>query len=484
MSAPSPITQYKDQDYNALKAQCLESGKLFEDPTFPANDSSLYYDKRESHGIVWLRPKEITDDPKLYVDGGDRLDMRQGRLGDCWFVASLSSLATEKNLLYRVIPNDQTFDKDYAGILHVRFWRMGQWADIVIDDRLPCFEKSKRPCYVHPSDKHEFWGCFIEKAYAKVNNSYEALVGGVNWEALETFTGGIHEDYHMPSMPADGFQRIFNALARHSLLGCFGVTQLRVKGHVLPNGLVWGHAYSVDKAAKIEGNDEEVPLVRIRNPWGCGEWKGAWSDGSAEWDTVSEETKKAIGMAVANNGEFWMSYEDFISNYVTLEICMLKPDIEYKDGNKMKWNFVEVAGEWKKGVNAGGCWNFRKTYHTNPQIRFEIPEDDTPEGTSIFIALMQMFTRPFAGEHKKTQSICFTIYRVEGDQVGKRLDENYLLHHRFNARCKAFGRSAEISNRFTFKKGHYVVIPVTYKPDEETKFCLRIFTEKPINVTK
>ena len=109
----------------------------------------------------------MIDNPKVYLDGADRLDMRQGTLGDCWFVASLASLATEPSLMYRVLPNDQTFDHDYAGIFHVRFWRMGQWVDVVIDDRLPCNQHSKWPTYVHPSDKHEFWGCLIEKAYAK-----------------------------------------------------------------------------------------------------------------------------------------------------------------------------------------------------------------------------------------------------------------------------------------------------------------------------
>ena len=68
-----------------------------------------------------------------------------------------------------------------------------------------------------------------------------------------------------------------------------------------------------------------------------------------------------------------MSYDDLCSSYGTVEICMLKPDVDLKDGARKQWNVQEARGEWKKGVNAGGCWNYLNSYYTNPQIRFEIP---------------------------------------------------------------------------------------------------------------
>lgn len=38
-------------------------------------------------------------------------------------------------------------------------------------------------------------------------------------------------------------------------------------------GIIERHSYSVQKALEIDGQR----LVRLRNPWGKGEWKGAWS---------------------------------------------------------------------------------------------------------------------------------------------------------------------------------------------------------------
>ena len=45
-------------------------------------------------------------------------------------------------------------------------------------------------------------------------------------------------------------------------------------------GLVSGHAYSLLAAKELSNG---VRLVKLRNPWGRFEWKGAWSDNSELW---------------------------------------------------------------------------------------------------------------------------------------------------------------------------------------------------------
>jgi calpain len=63
---------------------------------------------------------------------------------------------------------------------------------------------------------------------------------------------------------------------------------------------------------------------RIRNPWGGSvEWKGKWSDKSGTWDYVSEEEKKKIEFEREADGEFWMSYEDFLKNWDHVEVGVL-----------------------------------------------------------------------------------------------------------------------------------------------------------------
>lgn len=77
----------------------------------------------------------------------------------------------------------------------------------------------------------------------------------------------------------------------------------------LANGLVVGHAYGVTDVRKVKSPGlfaDNFQLVRLRNPWGAVEWKGAFSEGSPEWDRISKSDKQRIGLTIEEDGEFWM----------------------------------------------------------------------------------------------------------------------------------------------------------------------------------
>jgi len=83
---------------------------------------------------------------------------------------------------------------------------------------------------------------------------------------------------------------------------------------------------------------------------------------SAEWRFISESDKQSLGLIFDADGEFWMSYKDFVKFFSRLEICNLNPDLLTKeqlgeDSNK-RWEMSVFEGEWVRGATAGGCRNF------------------------------------------------------------------------------------------------------------------------------
>uniref|UniRef100_A0A671TE35 Calpain 2, (m/II) large subunit b n=1 Tax=Sparus aurata TaxID=8175 RepID=A0A671TE35_SPAAU len=476
-------TRYLNQDFKTLRAQCSSAGKLFCDPTFPAAPEALGFNElgRSSYkvrGVTWKRPTELVSNPEFILGGATRTDICQGALGDCWLLAAIASLTLNEYVMARVVPTDQGFGDDYAGIFHFQFWQFGEWVDVVIDDRLPV--KDGELMFVHSAEGREFWSALLEKAYAKVNGCYEALSGGSTTEGFEDFTGGIAENYDLQRPPANLFQIIKKALEAGALLGCsIDITSAADSEAVTRQKLVKGHAYSLT-GVNFRGRNER--LVRMRNPWGQVEWTGAWSDGSSEWSQVQGDCPHAN----AEDGEFWMSFSDFCRHYNRVELCTLTPDT-IEDDSVKHWSVSKFDGSWRRGSTAGGCRNHPYTFWMNPQFVIKLDEeDDDPDdgevGCSFVVGLIQKNRRKLRKQGEDMHTVGFAIYEVRTeDTLGQRevhLDKNYFLTHAQTAKSETFINLREVCSRFKLPPGEYLIVPSTFEPHLNGDFCIRVFSEK------
>lgn len=98
-------------------------------------------------------------------------------------------MAKKEELLHRVLPpNQPLFGPNYTGQIKLKIWQFGAWISIEIDDRLPTV--NGKYIYAHCEDPTEFWVALIEKAFAKLYGSYEAIEGGMPIESMVDLTGG------------------------------------------------------------------------------------------------------------------------------------------------------------------------------------------------------------------------------------------------------------------------------------------------------
>ncbi|XP_048841406.1 calpain-3-like isoform X6 [Brienomyrus brachyistius] len=508
------------KNFIELRDKYFSKKVLFEDPLFPADDSSLFYSVQFPIKFEWKRPPEICENPQFIVGGANRTDICQGDLGDCWLLAAIACLTLNEKLLYRVIPPEQSFAENYAGIFHFQFWRYGDWVDVVVDDRIPTFNNEL--VFTKSAVRNEFWSALLEKAYAKLHGSYEALKGGNTTEAMEDFTGGVTEFYDIKDAPKELYKIMKKALERGSLMGCSMDDTLGFSpppdvlgpiidkmitdaqksklgdssgGALVParletrtaTGLVKGHAYSVtgvEECTKSEKKQPRIRLVRLRNPWGQVEWNGPWSDNSKEWASIAKAEKEKLQQQNAEDGEFWMSFEDFKRNFTKIEICNLTPDT-LQDDKVHKWTVSVNEGRWVRGCSAGGCRNYPDTFWTNPQYRLcLLEEDDDPDDNevacTVVVALMQKNRRKERKIGANLFTIGFSIYEVPQEMHGntQHMPKDFFLYNASKARCKSYINLREVTERFRLPPGEYIIVPSTYEPHQEGEFILRVFSEK------
>ncbi|XP_022729421.1 calpain-type cysteine protease DEK1 isoform X1 [Durio zibethinus] len=463
----------------AVKEALFARGEMyFTDNEFPPNDQSLFIDPSNPSSKLqvvseWMRPTEIVKGhldsrPCLFSGTANPSDVCQGRLGDCWFLSAVAVL-TEVSRISEVIITPEYSEE---GIYTVRFCIQGEWVPVVVDDWIPC-ESPGKPAFATSRKGNELWVSILEKAYAKLHGSYEALEGGLVQDALVDLTGGAGEEIDMRSPQAQidlASGRLWSQLLRFKqegfLLGAGSPSGSDV--HVSSSGIVQGHAYSLLQVKEVDGHK----LVQIRNPWANEvEWNGPWSDSSLEWTDRMRHKLKHVPQS--KDGIFWMSWQDFQIHFRSIYVCRVYPP-------EMRYS---VHGQWR-GYSAGGCQDYN-SWHQNPQFRLRASGPDASYPIHVFITLTQgvSFSRTAAGfrnYQSSHDSLMFYIGMRILKTRGRRAAYNIYLHESVGG--TDYVNSREISCEMVLEpdpKG-YTIVPTTIHPGEEAPFVLSVFTKASI----
>lgn len=215
------------------------------------------------------------------------------------------------------------------------------------------------------------------------------------------------------------------------------------------------------------------------------EWNGPWSDKSDIWRLIPDKVKQDIGLNFESDGEFWMTFTDWMKYFDRVEICNLSPDslTEDQTGNgRKRWEMSMYEGHWIKNVTAGGCRNYLETFWQNPQYFVTLvdpDEDDDEDLCTVIVALMQKNRRSKQNAGMNCLTMGFTIYRIyDKDMAQKPLGITFFKYNASVARSPAFINLREVSCRFKLKPGHYLIVPSTFEPNQDGEFLIRVFSEQ------
>lgn len=337
----------------------LSPGQRWVDPDIPLG--------QDDEPIIWKWPEEVWNSscvtPALFMDKATESDVKQGACASCWFLADLCVVAMHPRLMKDII----VAQDDKHGVYCFRFFTNSGHARLVcVDSRIPVLTASPyfEPAYAASREPGELWPTLLEKAMAKAcGGSYESICRGYMARGLSALLGRVARSYDRNMQKGDKrfadpdqlwglmHDRLWlgGCLMDAAFLGNPEVDATFAGGEGVGfAGLVEGHSYGVMGLYTTKAGTR---LVKFRNPWGIGhEWKGPWSDGSVEWDSVNQRVRNSVGYVEAADGTFFMAIEDvsrYLENLGAARVFSGRAEVSVKRATKRS---IAVEGKRRRKV--------------------------------------------------------------------------------------------------------------------------------------
>eukprot|EP00736_Rhodelphis_marinus_P011527 Rmarinus@m.1151 len=507
------------RDMNDIVKQCYHRAEPWVDQDFPHDARSLFVDPQhpphdwlregergeslQNTEIAWLRPHKFCATPGpegwssaekgrrrsyLYAhekgsttddaEGIDPEDVTQGSLGDCYFLAAVSAVVQDRRLRKDII--DEVFEE--FGVYGVTFFVNGRWTMVWVDSAFPCRRSrsgSWVPVYAYSKGLKEIWVMVIEKAFAKLHGSYEALDGGLAGDAMAYLTGACMQIFDLKSpglqsllSSGEAWQMLLEDIRSAVKFVTAGVgadcpiVDENQDGHA---DLVHGHAYTVLDAKEVGS----FRLVRLCNPWGRFEWQGDWSDGSPLWRQHPDVTAAVGGVVHDDDGSFWMSFEDFVKFFSRYSTATNYPS---------DWILTTIQGLWKPGLTAGGFPTEGPERHANPawvyNPRYKLSAERATGARGDFDIVITLFQQDMRRPEVDPVVLQLCILDERG------AEEPHSLKEEFITVCAVEGSQRQVSVEVTLRPGGppIVIMPMQRTCGAEYPFSLSVISEWPIDV--
>ncbi|KAF6205768.1 hypothetical protein GE061_019941 [Apolygus lucorum] len=456
------------------KDELLKAGTLYDDFEFLREDIP---------DVQWLRPKEITTKP-IITYFPLILDVQAEGKGSRALVGALATISHRKDLIQKIFPDDQSFDKLYCGIFFFHFWRFGDWEIVGIDDRLP-YNISRRELVCLKSMRPDvYFFSLFEKAYAKFKGGYAALGKLKAGDILVDLTGGVSQIWNLSTKDRDQWFPMMKKLVDGNLPATANIQKAIQDEQSSLDSMT---TYILKNVVELEFPEEhrKVRLVRLGDPFGTlRRYTGAWNDDSPEWKKVPQHLREKLmpkdgGVKLLQ--EFWMTYSDFSDTFSTIHFCILSIEQMGPVEGGVKWALTSKRGQFPRYLPTVS--NIRipgaTTYEIYPQYKIELTDVDDylPDGKcELVVSLMQE-------DHPDIQKMTmgFTVFYLKSPKLCIPLKQGYFAENQPSG-GSPISSAREITVRLRLLPGNYVLVVLTTPLSKMRNFLLRIYKHQRFNL--
>ncbi|CAF1436986.1 unnamed protein product, partial [Didymodactylos carnosus] len=349
-----------------------------------------------------------------------------------------------------------------------RFWFINKWQDVIIDDQLPTFDGQL--LYLTPTSRNEYWLPLLQKAYAKFCGSYELSDRNTFAQCIKDLTGAPVETLLIQSQSSSTLLwRLTLALKTTTLITVSNIRP-NTGTQVNKKGLLINHIYIVKKLFKVRDlTQNDILLVQLKNLWANITWTGEWSYQSSIWQSLSNEVQLEL-LRNHQTNTFWMSYNDFITSFTYINFIYLSEmnifDDTYK--NRLLWHMVYSQKLiFKIGFNAGGPPSVLDSFHVNPQLLLQAPND-----TQIIIEI----------NTAELNVIDCSIYRVPLNCVQSDIYRKEFFINQQQMIISSLNNDKNVLWHFMLPPGYYLLIPHHDRINIEGTYFIRLYSDRNVNI--
>ncbi|RNF16762.1 calpain-like cysteine peptidase [Trypanosoma conorhini] len=492
---------YDDNPIPVIAQLCEQQYAWFYDQQFAADDVAVQHRATTQYSIAgWRRVGDIYPSARLFpgIDEEKRLVLpRHSPLSFSWIFVCVDAAFNDLESLQSTVLGSHSLGH---GVYGLRVHIDGAWRYVVVDDLLPVNSKDEL-IFTHPVNGKYFWPCILEKALAKLHGGYSAL-------DLASFDGARSklmcrpernnrfsinsrastvlslEGMNNPISQSTNERQTSFAKTLSDLSGGVGIarflkherfqadewwlTMLELYGagalmvalsgpaNRTLSGIEPSHLYRILQVWQMNG----TRLIELSSFWATTQWKGDWSEESAQWHRYRDVDAALRGQRSATRSfSFWISYTDFIAAFTQVHFCHLFQGFHQR----------VINDEWDRNSAGGSCYG--NHWHLNPHYRLKITQE-----SPFFINLA-------------VPDIRFTTTDIDSLALHIVQHKQYPVRYGHDSENIVVATKYVLTDSLSFEgiiKGgdDYWVIPSSHTGGVMGKFLLRIFSQSGFIIWK